>query len=126
MELKIHVDIEVMEEVTDIPMDILDLSRILGIFLDNAIQAALETEQPSIRFALVNMDTELVFILSNTFLEKEKPYTALIKSNLSAKEANHGIGLYNVQQIIAKYNHVFLETNIQDQTFVQCLKLGRR
>ena len=70
IELNINVGIEVTDEVTSIPMDTLDLCRVIGIFLDNAIEATLETDQPTIRFALINLDTEYIFIISNTFLEK--------------------------------------------------------
>ena len=70
IELNINVGIEVTDEVTSIPMDTLDLCRVIGIFLDNAIEATLETDRPTIRFALINLDTEYIFIISNTFLEK--------------------------------------------------------
>ena len=118
IELNINVGIEVTDEVTSIPMDTLDLCRVIGIFLDNAIEATLETDQPTIRFALINLDTEYIFIISNTFLEKGIPYATLSKPNVSTKGVNRGIGLYNAHEIIAKYNHVFLDTEIKNKFFV--------
>lgn len=125
IELNIHVSIEVTDEIASIPMDTLDLCRIIGIFLDNAIEATLETEHPALRFALINLETEYIFIISNTFLEKGIPYAALSKPNVSTKGANRGIGLYNAHEIIAKYNHVFLDTEIQGKTFVQRLQISK-
>lgn len=125
IELNINVSIEVTDEVTSIPMDTLDLCRVIGIFLDNAIEATLETDQPSIRFALINLKTEYIFIISNTFLEKGIPYATLAKPNVSTKGANRGIGLYNARKIISKYNHAFLDTEIQDKLFVQRLQLSK-
>ena len=58
IELHIAVTIEMTEEISEISVDALDLSRVLGIFLDNAIETALETEHPSIRFAAISLDTE--------------------------------------------------------------------
>ena len=125
IELNINVGIEVTDEVTSIPMDTLDLCRVIGIFLDNAIEATLETDQPTIRFALINLDTEYIFIISNTFLEKGIPYATLSKPNVSTKGVNRGIGLYNAHEIIAKYNHVFLDTEIKNKSFVQRLQISK-
>lgn len=125
IELNINVSIEVTDEVTSIPMDTLDLCRVIGIFLDNAIEATLETDQPAIRFALINLDTEYIFIISNTFLEKGIPYATLSKPNVSTKGANRGIGLYNAHEIIAKYNFVFLDTEIKNKSFVQRLQISK-
>ena len=125
IELNINVSIEVIDEVNSIPVDTLDLCRVIGIFLDNAIEATLETEHPSIRFALINLDTEYIFVISNTFLEKGIPYAALAKPNVSTKGANRGIGLYNAHEIIAKYNFVFLDTEIKDKSFVQRLQISK-
>lgn len=125
IELNINVGIEVTDEVTSIPMDTLDLCRVIGIFLDNAIEATLETDQPTIRFALINLDTEYIFIISNTFLEKGIPYATLSKPNVSTKGVNRGIGLYNAHEIIAKYNHIFLDTEIKNKSFVQRLQISK-
>ncbi len=125
IELNINVNIEVTDEITNIPMDTLDLSRIVGIFLDNAIEATLETDTPSIRFALINLDTEYIFIISNAFLEKGISYATLAKPNVSTKGASRGLGLYNAHEIIAKYNYVFLDTEIQNRTFVQRLRISK-
>ena len=75
IELNINVSIEVTDEVTSIPMDTLDLCRVIGIFLDNAIEATLETDRPTIRFALINLDTEYIFIISNTLFGKKVSLT---------------------------------------------------
>ena len=93
IELNINVNIEVTDEIVSLPIDTLDLCRVIGIFLDNAIEATLETDQPSIRFALINLETEYIFVISNTFLEKGIPYAALAKPNVSTKGANRGRGL---------------------------------
>lgn len=125
IELNINVSIEVADEIINIPMDTLDLSRIIGIFLDNAIEATLETDTPSISFALINLETEYIFIISNAFLEKGIPYAALVKPNVSTKGINRGLGLYNVYEIITKYNFVFLDTEIQNQKFIQRLRITK-
>lgn len=125
IELNINVSIEVTDEIAEIPMDTLDLTRVIGIFLDNAVEAALETDAPSISFALIHLDTEYIFIISNSFLEKGIPYASLAQPNVSSKGTNRGLGLYNAHEIIAKYNFVFLETEIQGKDFVQRLRITK-
>ncbi len=123
MELNIAVNIEVTEEITDIPMDTVDLSRIIGIYLDNAIDATLETESPSIQFAIINLENEYVFIIANTFLDRGIPYATLKQPNVSTKGPNRGIGLYNAHEIIAKYNYVFWDMETNDSHFIQRLRI---
>lgn len=125
IELNINVSVEVTDEISNIPMATLDLTRIIGIFLDNAIEAALETDTPSVRFALINLDSEYIFIISNSFLDKGIPYATLAQPNVSTKGANRGLGLYNAHEIISKYNYVFLDTEIQSQIFIQRLQISK-
>lgn len=122
-ELNIHVNIEVMDEIEDIPMDRIDLSRIIGNFLDNAIEAALETDHPSIRFALIHLDSQYIFIISNSFLDRGLSCASLAKPDVSTKGPNRGLGLYNVHKIIAEYSNIFLDTEIRDGVFVQRLQI---
>lgn len=125
LELNVKVNIEINKEIPRIPMDTLDLSRIIGIFLDNAIEATLETDTPTLRFALIDLSSEFVFIISNSFLEKGIPYASLSKAHVSTKGINRGLGLYNAQEIISKYHDVFLDTEIQHNTFIQRLRISK-
>ena len=72
---------------------------------------------------LLSMSGYYVFIISNSFLEKGVPYASLAQPNVSTKGANRGLGLYNAHEIIAKYNSVFLDTEIQGEHFVQRLRI---
>lgn len=124
IELNIAVSIEVTEEITQLPVNTLDLARIIGIFLDNAIEASLETTIPSINFAIIKPEKEVIFIISNSFLDKGIPYASLREPNVSTKGKNRGLGLYNAHEMIAKYNHVFSRTEIKDGFFTQYLHIS--
>lgn len=123
IELNIAVTIEVTEEISEIPIDTIALSRLMGIFLDNAIEATIETEKPSIQFAIISLENEYIFIISNTFLDSGIPYASLRQPTISTKGSNRGIGLYNAQEIIAKYSHVFWDTETNDTHFEQRLRI---
>lgn len=101
----------------------IDLSRVMGIYLDNAIEATLETKSPSIQFAMISLENEYVFIIANTFLDRGIPYAALKQPNFSTKGPNRGIGLYNAHEIISKYSYVFWDSETNDSHFIQRLRI---
>lgn len=123
LEQGITVAIEITEEIVHIPMDALDLSRVLGIFLDNAIEAALETQAPSIAFAIISLEKEYLLIISNTFLDYGLSTAALRQPTVSSKGTNRGIGLYNAREIISKYGNVFWDTETNETHFTQRLRI---
>lgn len=123
MELNINVNIEVTEEISEISMDTVDLARILGVFLDNAIEATLETEIPSIQFAIINLDSEYTFIISNTFHDSGIPFATLRQPTISTKGPNRGIGLYNAHEIVSKYSYVYWDTETTNSLFTQRLRI---
>ena len=106
MELGIHVEVEILEEISHVQMDIIDLARILGIFLDNAIEAALEAEQPKLQFAAICSENKKVFIIANTFVDKGIPIATLKKEGVSTKGENRGIGLFHVKKVVSGYQNV--------------------
>ena len=124
-ELNINISIEVMEEISDISMDTVDLARLLGIFLDNAIEAALETETPTIHFAIIHSETEYLFMVANTFIDREIPFAALKQPSVSTKGGNRGIGLYNANEILSQYQNIIWDTEIKNSCFIQRLHITK-
>lgn len=125
MELGIHTDIEVKEPVGELFIDSLDLARVLGIFLDNAIEAALETDEKGLRFCMVYTDDVLKVIIQNT----SKPLTVSIydlnQQGISGKGENRGIGLFNAEKLLAGYSNVVWDTVYEKPWFSQRLMITR-
>lgn len=126
IEQGISVTVEITEEISEFPIDTMELSRVLGIFLDNATEAALETQNPSIQFAVIVSDTEYLLIISNTFTNHGLPISTLRQPTVSSKGINRGIGLYNAQEILSKYKHVFWDTETSETHFTQRLRILRK
>ena len=120
-EMGIKVTVEVDAPIENIIGDVIDLARILGIFLDNAIEAALETEQPELFFAGVKTEMEIAFRISNSFIDRHLTLAKLRKPEISTKGTGRGLGLYNVTQMIARNKNMYLETLIENENFVQLL-----
>ena len=114
----IDVTIDIPDKVDDFPMDTVDLARILGIFLDNAIEAASATEQPQIGLNIIQHDAGISIIISNCFQDNGAVLHELKQSGFSTKTGHQGIGLSNAQKIINSYDNVLLETTMQHGCFM--------
>ena len=97
----------------------------LGIYLDNAIDAALECDRKEIKFNIVNEEKAITIILMNTFVDKGIQLERIGTRSYSTKGEDRGIGLYNVKDILRKHRNVFKETAIKDGYFVQTLILEK-
>ncbi|MGH4124047.1 MAG: sensor histidine kinase [Clostridium sp.] len=115
----IDIKVHIVEYIDYIFMDTLDLCRILGIFLDNAIEASIECEFPKIQLALIKKDDYISLIIENNFFGEAPKIHNIFKDGFSTKGSNRGIGLFNVKEIIdKKYPNVLLNTLIEDNMFI--------
>ena len=122
----IDITIDIPDKVESFLIDTVDLARILGIFLDNAIEAALETEQPQIGLNIIQNKTGVSIIISNRFLDNGVMLHKLKQKDFSTKIGHQGIGLWNAQKIISSYDNVLLETTMKCDYFTQHIELTDR
>ena len=125
-ELGIDITIDIPGKVESFLIDTVDLARILGIFLDNAIEATLETEQPQIGLNIIQNKTGVSIIISNRFLDNGVMLHKLKQKDFSTKIGHQGIGLWNAQKIISSYDNVLLETTMKCDYFTQHIELTDR
>ena len=110
----IKVSIEIMFDLSEISDYSYDISRILGILLDNAIEASLETEEKKI---------DVKFSSYNS--EKDIDTCKIFEKNFTTKKenGNKGIGLWNVQKILKKNEMLELYTSKTSKYFEQSLRI---
>ena len=125
-ELGIDITIDIPGKVESFLIDTVDLARILGIFLDNAIEATLETEQPQIGLNIIQDKAGVSIIISNSFRDNGVMLHNLKRKGFSTKAGHQGIGLWNAQKIISSYDNVLLETTMKCNYFTQHLELTDR
>ena len=123
LELKVEVNLEIIEKIDKVNMKSIDLVRIIGIFLDNAIEACQECEKPSIDLSIIKMDKDITFIVKNTYIKKNIDYCKLGTLGISSKGERRGTGLYNVKTIINAYNNVIMDTEYANGYFTQLLEI---
>ncbi len=99
-----------------------DFAKILGVFIDNAIEASAESKDKELGIeAYSNLDNEFRMIISNTYnneIDEEK----IGKENFTTKGKNRGHGLLLVNQLVQK-NNIFdtkreIKNNIYSQTII--------
>ena len=119
----IDVDINIQSEITDFYTDEMQLSRILGILLDNAIEASLElTDDKKIEVNIIQIDKTTDIQISNTFNNTGIPIADFNKEGFSTKGTNRGLGLSSAHEIANKLN-ILLNTETDGNTFVQNLSI---
>jgi len=122
----IDVTIDIPDRVDSFFIDTVDLARILGIFLDNAIEATLETEQPQIGLNIIRNEAGVSVIINNRFQDNGVGMHRLKQKGFSTKSGHQGIGLSNAQKIVGSYDNVLLETTMQCGCFTQHMELAAR
>lgn len=124
-EMGLDTVIEIVEPINNINMDIVDISRCLGILLDNAIEAALESDKKSMDIAIIKKNTSIIIVVANSYNGDIPVISKLFKEGFSTKGENRGLGLSNLKEIINKYNNVSLDTYIKEQKFYQELLVSK-
>ena len=122
----IDITIDIPDKVESFLIDTVDLARILGIFLDNAMEATLETEQPQIGLNIIQNKTSVSIIINNRFIDNGVMLHKLKQKDFSTKIGHQGIGLWNAQKIISSYDNVLLETTMKCDYFTQHIELTDR
>ncbi len=124
-EMGIDVTIDIPDCVSGFSMDMVDLARILGIFLDNAVEAALETEHPEVGLNIIQNPDTVAIIIHNSLRDSDMPMYKLKQQGFSTKEGHTGIGLANAQKIIRSYDNILWETTRQEGCFTQYLEIAK-
>lgn len=109
--------LSIPKPVTHFPMDVLSLSQILGILLDNAMEAALQTEKPYLEIILLPQEKHIYIEIKNTTLPLTVPISELSRRGFSTKEGHTGLGLHTAQKLLAPLEHVQFSLEIQDTIF---------
>lgn len=118
-ERNIQVNVDVVEDISFPSMDMIDLCRVVGILLDNAIEGAAETEEPLVELGLIKKENSRLIVITNTCKKPEVSIYTLYKEGFSTKGEDRGLGLSNLKDIINKYPKVTQETIINDGMFIQ-------
>lgn len=124
-EIGVQINLGIFIDLNEIEkhMKIYEFTRILGILLDNAIEAASECENKIIHvsFRKEQNRRRLLVIIDNTYKNKDVNVDKIYEKDFStkSKETNSGLGLWEVRQILKKNNNLNLFTTKSEEFFSQ-------
>ncbi|APT15893.1 quorum-sensing sensor histidine kinase AgrC [Staphylococcus epidermidis] len=125
-EKRIPISIEVPDEIDRISMNTVELSRIIGIIVDNAIEASENLEEPLINIAFIDNDESVTFIVMNKCSDDIPKIHELFEQGFSTKGDNRGLGLSTLKELTDSNENVLLDTVIENGYFVQKVEINNK
>ena len=110
--------LEVLYPVEGVGMDVWDFVRCLGILLDNAAEAAVETETPWVEVVLLAQGEGVSLRVSNPYAGTVDP-DKIWAEGVSTKGEGRGLGLPGYQRIVAEHPNAACSTSWAGGVFVQ-------
>lgn len=121
IDLEVDVSLETHSILEKLPeKDIKTLCRLIGIYFDNAIEAARETRKKKVLVEVYEIKDHVTFVFSNTF-KKAKNSEDRNKKGVSSKGAGHGNGLYFASKLISENPWLSGKQEVIDKYYIQQL-----
>lgn len=121
----ITIHLEILLDLNELRMKIYEFSRILGILLDNAIEASSECEEKIINITIRNeeINHRQIVIIENTYKNKDVNIEKIFEKAYSTKPNNTGLGLWEVRKILTHNTNLNLYTTKNNKFFTQQLEI---
>ena len=112
--LNINISKRVSSPLEKLPADeYVILSKILGIVMDNALEASLKSEEKIIVIEVFEEAGNVIISIENTYSIKVN-INDLKKKNFSTKGKNRGLGLYIANILLKKSKHITMEQKAEE------------
>ncbi len=118
----IKISAEIRKEISDINISNVELNDIIGIIMDNAIDASVKSDEKIIEIMIDMDEDEISLIVSNTY-EKVVEEAALYLDGASSKGEFRGNGLHLLKQIEDNNTDVIIDTTVTEELFIQEIRI---
>ncbi len=119
--LGIKINLEVFLDLNNLNMKIYEFTRVLGILMDNAIEAACECENKIINVTIRKDSRRHIqlLLIENTYKNTNINTDKIYEKGYSTKPGNTGLGLWEIRKILKKNKNLNLFTDKNDKFFIQ-------
>ena len=124
----ITVDLDVSCDFTKISFPMPEFSRILGILLDNAIEATQKSSNKYIRFEArydARKNADIIKVVNTYDTNINIDLNKIYEKGFSSKKIKSGIGLWEVKKLVKKNKNSQIYATIENGKFVQNLIIER-
>lgn len=122
----IKLNLEIMADLSNLNIKTYELTRILGILFDNALEAASKCDKKIVNISFRNdaSHNKILIIIQNTYKNKDINIDKIFEKGYSSKENidekhSHGLGLWEVRKYLKKNANLDLYTTKNDEFFTQ-------
>lgn len=124
----IQINLEVDVDLNTLNITTYELTRMLGILLDNSIEAAKECDEKIINVKFYDDESRhrQLVIIENTYANKDVDTIKIFEKDYTTKEHNTGLGLWEVNKILNKHNNLSLFTTKNNKFFIQQLEIYKK
>ena len=96
----------------------ISLCKILGIVLDNAIEACEKTKERFLTIDIYNEKGNVVIDIENSYKDKIKDINKLYSKNYSSKGNNRGLGLHVAKMLLKNSKYLEMHQEVMNNIFV--------
>lgn len=111
----INIKLEVFGEIDNLEIKTSELCEVLGIYLDNAIEAAEFSQEKEIKIIFLEEDDFVTIIIENSCADV--PDMSKILKGYSSKGEGRGFGLIIARQILSKYKDIVFNTYLKENNY---------
>lgn len=101
------------------------ICRLIGIYFDNAIEAAKETRKKVVLIEVYELKDYVAFVFSNTF-KQPKNFENRNKKGISSKGKGRGNGLYFANKLINQNNWIKEKQEVIDKYYIEQIRIYKK
>ena len=101
------------------------LCKLIGVYFDNAIEAARETTKKKVALEIYEIKGKLNVVISNTF-KKSVNFDRRNEKGITTKGKGHGNGLYYANKLISKNKWIVSKQEIIGEYYIQSIIVDKK
>lgn len=111
-----NIEFVVLGKLTEqMPLEMFDITTLMGNLLQNAVEAAIKADVPRIRVEFIEHKKEIFIVVSNSVDERINAKKDFFMTSKKDK-ANHGFGLKNIVSTVEKYHgECYMESIVENR-----------
>ena len=120
----IEVELDLAEPIDDIPINRMDLCRVVGIVVDNAIEELLSNDSKTklLKFGILPDDEDILIVCTNTCTTLPLVEN-IFKKGFTTKGSSRGLGLYTLKKMSESANNLSITAYPKNNEFALIISI---